>query len=138
MPIEKHYMKAVDDLVKVIRRIPGNKALTLHVKSGEHKFNVSRLGRFEGDVIDELMFRCRIAEALCYGGGVVIREFLETKASPIPQANLYGIAFRKGLWVGLNVSDMRIIHEVDHYTLERIPKEPGVHYKSLGKFFSKG
>jgi hypothetical protein len=126
-------------LIEKILKMPGKKILTLVMEENEEAFSidVSEDGVFGYDEDAYYLLVAKLASALDYGGGLIIRQFLPEKIKAtmpsgerrlIPKKNIYGINLSYGDWTPLSAIVVEQACNTDHVTGERLEPEVGVNY----------
>ena len=131
----------IDSLFSLILEIPGPKILTLAVSGAEtFAIDVDGRGIFGYSPSHKMLLYRQLERALHGAGALIIRQFLylsvkrklqNGKEMLLPEKNLYGISLSRGFWCGMSAENLQECFEIDAQTGKPLPREEGVHYKSL-------
>lgn len=105
----------VTALLNRIGHLPGDKILTLATKTHESAFDVRAEGAVGGAPDHKTRLRRALAEAMADGGGLIVRRFLDLRATAetpdgpalLPVKELSGVALGGGDWRGLTAAETR-------------------------------
>ncbi|MBK8168551.1 MAG: hypothetical protein IPK64_21600 [bacterium] len=105
----------VTALLNRVRRLPGDKILTLATQTRASAFDVSAGGEIGHAPDHKTRLRRALAEAMAEGGSLIVRRFLslrataETPGGPalLPVKELSGVALAGGDWRGLTAAEIR-------------------------------
>ncbi len=142
----KKNTQAITQLLELISKISGQKILMLACKEKVFEVDVNEDGYFGYEDSHKPYFLAKIAMALEEGGALIIREFLNVRTKKtlssgkelwIPEKNLYGVVLTQGMWMGLSAESLQDFYRTDAKSGEILPREEGVHYRSLEMESSK-
>jgi hypothetical protein len=135
-PIEKN----IDELIKQILKIPGDKILFLmSVNSVQQTMtmDVNENGEFGHGIGHKERFIAKLANAMFCGGSLIVTQFLPVKIKmngakiPIPLKNKYGFYLGNGGWYALSKEEVRDAFSKDHKTGKPITLEEDVLYQEM-------
>lgn len=128
----------INNLINKIVSIPGDKIITLASHNDERfSIDISNDNEIGYAAEHKYLFQAKLAKALRYSGGMIIRQFLSLRVKRkmpngkelwIPEKNIYGVVLGNGRWFGMDIPNLKLACETDA-SGKPIPQEVGVHYK---------
>jgi hypothetical protein len=129
------YTAKVDELIRKIKQLPGDKIITISAHFETSSFDVSASGKIGYHRSHTKMLHNLISSCFASSGGIIIRQFTSIKVeieTPggklfVPIKNIYGILIENGDYHGLSAIMVEKACCTDQNGLP-IPKEQAVRY----------
>jgi len=130
----------IENLIKIIEQIPGQKIVTLTTVDGLSSFiiDVDEKGNYGYKKEHIVLFMAKLVSAFYSGGaGLIIRQFLPIRTEQnIQLKTIYGICIGHGKCIPMSKAEVELAHTTNHKTGEKIPPEPDVMFADFPRINS--